>query len=165
MWQLITQYFNIAFLMGKPQDLPAGETQMRVGIGLAFVTYVIALTLPLGFFKACLQAVVDLLGTALILWVALRQTNRLPRMHQAFGALCGASAFINIASFLITVFSQSPTEMSVSLLAQFVLLVWGLSLLTHVIRHTFEIRIAFSIIIAYVYVMIWGALVNSLLPA
>jgi hypothetical protein len=151
--------------MGKPQDLPAGEAQMRVGIALAFVTYVLALAMPLGIFKASLQAVIDLLGTALILWVALHQTNRLPRMQQAFGGLCGASAFINIASLPITVFSQSPDEMSVGVLAQFVMLVWGLSLLAHVIRHTFEIKRVVSIFIAYVYVVIWGSLVNTLVPA
>jgi hypothetical protein len=163
--ELPTHYFNIAFLMGKPQDLPVGEAQMRAGIALAFVTYVLALALPFGLFKASLQAVIDLMGTALILWVALHQTNRLPRMQQAFGGLCGASAFINLASIPITAFRHSPGEMSFGVLAEFVLLLWGLSLLAHVIRHTFEIKMIFSIFIAYVYVVVWGSLINILIPA
>jgi hypothetical protein len=163
--ELLKHYFNIAFLMEKPQDLPGGEAQMRAGIILAFVTYVMALALPLGLFKASLQAVIDLLGTALIMWFALHQTNRLPRMQQAFGGLCGASAFINLASLPIIVFRQSPGEAPVGALAEFVLLVWALSLLAHVIRHTFEIKMVFSIFIAYIYVVIWGSLVNMLVPA
>jgi hypothetical protein len=151
--------------MGKPQDLPVGEAQMRVGIALAFVTYVLALALPFGLFRASSQAVIDLIGTALILWIALHQTNRLARMQQAFGGLCGASAFINLASIPITVFRQSPDEMSVGVLAEFVLLVWGLCLLAHVIRHTFEIKMILSIFIAYVYVVVWGSLINILIPA
>ena len=43
--ELLKQYFNIAFLMGKPQDLPAGENQMYTGIVLNLVSYVLALSL------------------------------------------------------------------------------------------------------------------------
>ena len=151
--------------MGKPQDLPAGELQMRIGIALAFVTYVIAMAMPLGLFKASLQAAIDLLGTAVILWVALHQTNRLPRMQQAFGGLCGASAFINLASMPITMFRQSSSEAPTAGLAEFVLLVWGLSLIAFVIRHTFEIKMLVSILIAYIYIVIWSSLINTWIPA
>lgn len=151
--------------MGKPQDLPAGGLQMRIGIALAFVTYVMAMAMPIGLFKASLQATIDLLGTALILWVALHQTNRLPRMQQAFGGLCGASAFINLASMPITVFRQSSGEVTTAGLAEFVLLVWGLSLIAYVIRHTFEVKMLVSILIAYMYIVIWGSLINTWVPA
>lgn len=164
MRELLKHYFNIAFLMGKPQDLPAGELQMRLGITLAFVTYVMAMAMPLGLFKASLQAAIDLLGTALILWVALHQTNRLPRLQQAFGGLCGASAFINLAYIPITVFRQPSSEGATAGIAEFVLLVWGLSLIAYVIRHTFEIKMLLSIFIAYIYLMIWGALINTWVP-
>ena len=162
---LLTQYFNIAFLMEKPQELPAGESQMRVGIALAFVTYVMAMSLHLGLFKATLQALIDLLGTALIMWVALRQTDRLGRMQQAFGGLCGASAFINLASLPIVAFRPPQTEATSGVLAEFVLLVWSLSLLAFIIRHTFEIKMFVSILIAYVYVVIWSTIISTLLPA
>ena len=45
---LLRQYFDIAFLMGRPQDLPGGDAQMRIGIALAFVTYVIAVSAGFG---------------------------------------------------------------------------------------------------------------------
>lgn len=164
MRELLKHYFNIAFLMGKPQDLPAGELQMRIGIALAFVTYVMAMAMTIGLFKASLQAAIDLLGTALILWVALYQTNRLPRMQQAFGGLCGASAFINLAYVPITVFRQSSSEAANTGVAEFVLLVWGLSLIAYIIRHTFEIKMLHSILIAYIYLMVWGSLINTWVP-
>jgi len=121
--------------------------------------------MPFGFFKASLKATIDLLGTALILWVALHQTNRLPRMQQAFGGLCGASAYINLASLPLTFFRPPPGEMVAGGLPEFVLLVWGLSLLAYVIRHTFEIRMVFSVLIAYLYLVIWGTLINTWVPA
>ena len=40
---LLRQYFRIAFLMGRPQDLPGGADQLRIGVALAALTYVVAL--------------------------------------------------------------------------------------------------------------------------
>lgn len=138
---------------------------MRVGIVFAFVTYVFAMAIPAGIFIAVMQATADLIGTALILWVALYYTNKLSRMQQAFGGLCGASAFINLASLPIMLSRQSAGEASLGGLGEFLLLVWGLSLLAYVIRHTFEIKMVVSIFIAYVYIVIWGSLISTLIPA
>lgn len=138
---------------------------MRTGVALAFVTYVMAMSQALGLFTALLQAVIDLLGTALILWLALYFTNRLSRMQQAFGGLCGASAYINLASLPIVMLRQSSAEVSSVGLVDFVMLVWALSLLAYIIRHTFEIKMVASIFIAYLYVMIWSSIINAVVPA
>jgi len=47
------QYFNIAFLMGKPQDLPSGAEQMKAGIAFALITYVLALAVARARFCFC----------------------------------------------------------------------------------------------------------------
>ena len=60
MHELLRHYFNIAFLMGKPQDLPSGDAQMKVGIALAFVTYIMAVAVPYGVALAAMQALLDL---------------------------------------------------------------------------------------------------------
>ncbi|MFK8076292.1 MAG: hypothetical protein AB8B84_06880 [Granulosicoccus sp.] len=167
MQELLRQYFNIAFLMGKPQDLPVGDAQMKIGIVLAFVTYVMAVAVPYGVALAAIQALLDLAGTGLIVWVALRQTGRLARFAQAFGGLCGASAFINVASLPIYMLrspSNATDAANGSALAEFVMLVWGLSLLAHVIRHTFEVRMTISVLIAFVYVFVWSSVIVQLMP-
>ena len=165
--ELLRHYFNIAFLMGKPQDLPGGDAQMKTGIALAFVTYIMAVAVPYGVALAAMQAILDLAGTGLIVWLALRQTGRLARFAQAFGGLCGASAFINLASLPIYMFrgpSSATDAADGSVLAEFVLLVWGLSLLAHVIRHTFEVRMTISVLIAFVYVLVWSSVIVQLMP-
>lgn len=167
MHELLRHYFNIAFLMGKPQDLPGGDAQMKVGITLAFVTYITAVAVPYGVALAAMQALLDLAGTGFIVWLALRQTGRLPRFAQAFGGLCGASAFINLASLPIYMFrgpSSATDGANGNVLAEFVLLVWGLSLLAHVIRHTFEVRMTISVLIAFVYVLVWSSVIVQLMP-
>ena len=167
MRELLQQYFNIAFLMGKPQDLPAGRQQMKIGVALALITYVIALAVPYGISRAVVQAVIDLGCTAFVLHIALLLMGWKPRFEQAFGGLCGASAFINLAALpLYTLRPSGPDSQgsSIGLLADFVLLVWGLSLLGHVIRHTFEVSMVFSVVISFVYFILLSTLIATLMP-
>ena len=167
MRELLLQYFNIAFLMGKPQDLPAGSDQMKAGITLALITYVMALLVPYGIGRAFVQALIDLGCTALVFYLALTLTERKSRFEQAFGGLCGASAFINAAAIpLYSLRPAGPVSQSASatMFADFVLLVWGLSLLGHVIRHTFEVRLVVSIVISFIYFILLSSLISTLMP-
>lgn len=167
MRELLLQYFNIAFLMGKPQDLPAGEHQMRMGILLAVVTYVLALLVPYGVGRAFLQATIDLVCTGGLLFVSLSLVGRRARFEQAFGGLCGASAFINLAA--LPLYNLRPDRVdasgtSLTALADFILLVWGLSLLAHVIRHTFEVKMVVSVFVSFVYFITLSSLIAALMP-
>ena len=164
---LLHQYFNIAFLMGKPQDLPAGREQLKIGVLLALVTYVMALVVPYGIGRAFLQAILDLGCTALIMHLALTLMGFQNRFAQAFGGLCGASAFVNLAAlplYAMRPFGPDAQVSSTGMLADFVLLVWGLSLLGHVIRHTFEVSMVVSIIISFVFFIILSSFMAALLP-
>jgi len=166
--ELLQQYFNIAFLMGKPQDLPAGGAQMRVGIALALITYVMALAVPYGVGRALMQALLDLGCSALVMWLALHLVGRKERFEQAFGGLCGASTFINLAA--LPMYSMRPmvsdaSGASVAGIADFVLLVWGLSLLAYVVRHTFEVKMAISVLISFIYFIVLSSIIASILPS
>lgn len=168
MRELFQLYFNIAFLMGKPQDLPGGTLQMRVGVAIALLTYVMALAAPYGILRAFIQAVLDLGVTAFTLWAALMLVDRRARFEQAFGGLCGASAFINLAAiplYTLRPVATSAAGFSVGSLADFVLLVWGLSLLAHVIRHTFEVKMVTSVMASFVYFIVLSIFIAALLPA
>ena len=159
---LLRQYFDIAFLMGKPQDLPGGERQMRIGVALAFATYVIAITGGFGLSRALLLATLDIGITGLVLRAALQLTGHPGRFEQAFGGYCGAAAFVNAAAIPIY-FGQGEGDGPG--FADFVLLVWNLCLLGHVIRHTFEVRLATSIFVAFVYVLVLTSAIDSVLPS
>lgn len=167
MRELLQQYFNIAFLMGKPQDLPAGALQMRIGIAMALLTYVMALAVPYGVGRALLQAVIDLGCTALFLGFSLMLVGRQARFQQAYGALCGASAFINLAAVPLYTLRAPVTDASsasVSALADFVLLVWGLSVLAHIVRHTFDVKMVVSVLISFVYFLVLSSLIAGIMP-
>lgn len=166
---LLKQYFNIAFLMGKPQDLPAGDTQLVTGVVLNFITYVLALVAIYGTGSAVLHASVDIGFTGLFLYLALMFTSKLPRFQQAFGAMCGAGAVLNLSAILM-LFPMMASDgegagSALSAFAYYLLLVWSLSLAAHVIRHTFGIRMVTSIGVALLYYLFISSLLVSLFPA
>lgn len=166
--ELLRQYFRIAFLTGRPQDLPGGPVQLRIGFSLAFVTYVAALLDVHGFARSIAHVSLDLGCTALLFRGALLLVGHPARFEQAFGGLCGASAFVNAAA--VPIYLNRPPigdagAAGGAAFAEFVLLVWSLSLLAHVLRHTFGLRLGLSIVAAFLYVLLLVTLMETVLPA
>jgi len=167
-FELFRQYFRIAVLAGRPQELPGGATQMQVGVAVAVVTYLAALGSFHGLGRAVTHVVLDLGFTALTLRVALSLVGHPGRFEQAFGGLCGASAVINLAA--VPVYLSRPTgpggEVSANgALAEFALLVWSLTLLAHVVRHTFEVRLVTSVGIAFLWLIVLVGIMEAMLPS
>lgn len=164
--ELLHQYFRIAFLMGRPQDLPGGRAQLQIGVVLAFATYMVALLGVYGFARSLVHVLLDLGCTGLGFYLALSLVGHPGRFEQAFGGLCGASAFVNAVA--VPVYLDRPPAGAADAaptLAEFVLLVWSLSLLAHVLRHTFGVRLSVGIGIAFLYVIVLTTLMDALLPS
>lgn len=158
--------------MGKPQDLPPGENQLYVAIMLNFLTYVMALVAHVGVGDAVMHALLDIVITSGVLYLALMIRSQLARLQQALGAICGAGAVLNFAGIPMlqltqTVVGQEPSKIAV--LSHFVLLVWSLSLVGHVLRHTFNIRMSTSIVAAVFYylfvISVFGVIFPELAPS
>jgi len=164
---LLKQYFDIAFLMGKPQDLPSGNTQLYVAILLNFLTYVLAMVSLIGLGSAAMHAALDIMLTSMLFYLALLLTSQLPRFQQALGAICGAGAVLNFAGIPMLQLTQTPAGQEPSALAvlsYFVLLVWSLSLVGHVLRHTFGLRMPTSIVIAVLYYLFTVSVFAAVFP-
>ena len=166
--QLLKKYFDIAFLMGKPQDLPAGRNQLQIAVVLNFVTYVLALVRFDGVGKASLHAAIDIACVAALFYVGLSFTKQLARFNQAFGAICGANAILNLFGLLLfslTINEDVASSPQLAQLSLFVLIVWTLTLLAHVLRHTFNLRIFNSVMAALVYYLFILQLLSFVSPA
>jgi len=153
--------------MGKPQDLPGGETQLYIGVALNFFTYMLAQVSFFGIGLSALHAFVDIACSGIILYVALLLTSKLSRFQQAFGALCGASAVLNV--FAIPMFQLTPipdegTASGLAVFTRFLVIVWSLSLGALVIRHTFNVRQFTSVLAAALYFIFIVTVLEALFP-
>jgi len=154
--------------MGKPQDLPAGRNQLQIAVVLNFVTYVLALVRFDGVGKASLHAAIDIACVAALFYVGLSFTKQLARFNQAFGAICGANAILNLFGLLLfslTINEDVASSPQLAQLSLFVLIVWTLTLLAHVLRHTFNLRIFNSVMAALVYYLFILQLLSFISPA
>lgn len=153
--------------MGKPQDLPAGENQMIIAMLINFITYVLALIGFASLGDVALQAAIDIGLSGLCMYLALKFTDGLPRFHQAFGAICGAGAILNTAAIPMLQLTAAPVDqsgMSIAFLARFILLVWGFSIVAHILRHTFGIRLATSVGFAVIYYLLVTTVLAVVFP-
>ena len=160
---LLRLFFRVSFLASPPQAIPAGERPFYIGLTLALLSYVLALAFDFGMGYATARAVLDIAATGLLLWVCLRLTGRQARFQQAYGAYCGAVSFANLAALVIYRSGAQSAEPSMAL-GDFVLLVWNLCLLGHVIRHTFELRMVPSLAAALFYVFLITNLLFRVMP-
>lgn len=176
MIELIKSWCSIAFLTGKPWQLPGDQNSLRVAIAAALTTYVAVVSMQVGLFDALSHALFDIGVAALALYVGLSLVSNMERFVQAFHAYCGASTVLNLASLpMLDVFNRESEPQSglgsdpesltfsIPVFAEFVYLVWGISVVAHIIRFTFDTTIAISVLISTGYLFLYVFLMSSLL--
>lgn len=164
MRQLLTAWFYIAFLMARPSDHPGDSLSLRTALLAAVFSYVLAITSVVGISLAVVYALLDIGFAAGSLWVALRLAQKTNRFVQAFASYCGASSILNLASiFMLRAdagVAESAQGLSLPVVIYFVYLVWGISMVAHIIRHTFEVSLPVGVLAATGYLMVTMTLVD-----
>jgi len=156
---LLQHFLKIAFLTGKPYDLPGDRTTLQLAVVLSFVTYVIATWQIYSPVLAIGHALLDIALAGAVLSFALGKAGKAERFNQAFAGFCGANAVLNIATLPI-IFSRVSQENAATEgarqeidLIQFLFLVWSISVVAHIIRFSFDTNIPTSIVAALAYIM------------
>ena len=146
MQALITFFVELCLLRRPPQDLPASE--FLLGIVLVadlLVGMLVGLTAGLSWWVSLLQGMVEILLTLAALYAALTQFKRRARFVQASTAFLGSGALLGLVALLPL--SLNPTgseETDLAALGAFLLLalvVWGILVTGHILRHTFSITL------------------------
>lgn len=168
MKERLRQYLRIALLAGRPQDLPGGSEAMLFAVVLSLVTYLLAVAPLRGLASAIGFALFDLGFAAAVLYAGLMLVARTARFPQAYGALCGAGAILNLAAiplfqWLVSDAAGSGTA-SPAYVLQMLHLVWSLAVIAHVIRHTFEVRMGTSVLLAFAFVALQMSVVAGVFP-
>lgn len=151
--ELLKTWFYIAFLMRKPYDHPADQTSITTAVLVGLFSGIIAWQVSVSLAASIGYALLDLAIAALFLYVGLAQMGWLNRFAQAFAAYCGAGVVLNFAS--IPIFAgMSEDSDPVGTLAVFVLLVWSLTVIAHIVRHTFDLSLPVGVLVAFVYYVV-----------
>ena len=145
---LLQQFVWIALLRARPQDVPAGQSAMLVALSLNVVSYVLAVASSRSVADSVVLAFTDLAISALCLYFAVAVINKAPRFQQALTALAGGTAILNCAAVPVLWLSAASVSPSLGLL-DVAIIVWGLAIIAHVLRHTLEVSVWISIALAF----------------
>ena len=158
----------LAFLMAKPSDLPGNFIALRMSIIAALSTYLLAGSLASGGNWIVLPALFDLGLAGVCFYAALNWWGSPERFIQAFGAYCGVTAVLNIASIVMLPAMPSGTETLdlnvIQMASYFVYLVWGITVFAHILRFTFNLTIPISIAVATSFLLMNIFLLQTLFP-
>ncbi|MDO6461034.1 hypothetical protein Q4485_10030 [Granulosicoccaceae sp. 1_MG-2023] len=159
---LFQRFLQIALFRAGPQDLPAGNRPPVVAVLAALLAYMLSGLGVQAVGPALAQFGVDLLVTALFLYGGLQFQKRTARFAQAFAALMGSSAVINLAAVPVWLGMNDQISAAGSLFL-LLLLGWSMAVCAHVFRHTFELSAAAAAVVAVCY-LVTSMAVSSALP-
>ncbi|MEJ1296884.1 MAG: hypothetical protein RPU64_15080 [Candidatus Sedimenticola sp. (ex Thyasira tokunagai)] len=168
--KLINLFVNICLLRAAPQDVPASTFLLAVTalLGLATGTLVIHDTFG-GLVPAFLAQLLDLVMVYILLSSVLRFLGKSGRLVQTATALFASGTIINLLAMPLQLLiggDPATSEMGgLGALLYLILMLWGVLIVAHIARHTFEISLRHGLLIAISYFLLVNAVVDSLFLA
>ena len=165
---LLKLFFDICLLRAKPQDVPVSGPLMLLAIIAVVASGIPAIVKAVGGpISAITISLFDVALTLVLLKIFLGIMNLSPRLLQTATAIFGSGFMINLISLpVVWLLFVSPENSGFRLLGgllYFALLIWGLVIMGHILRHSFNLRLSSGILIAMGYFMLINTLVQRFL--
>ncbi len=153
MYELITLLFDICCFKKAPQDLPYSRALLQLLIVINALTGFLILKIHTDWLSAVLQSLFGVVMLVAFNRLALFIAKKPARFYQSTSALLGSDTLIGI--FALPCLATLQTGHG-SLLAFGVLLslvVWHWAIIGHILRHALEQSLAFSLGLAFLYLV------------
>ena len=160
MQALIFRFFDICLLRAGPQDLPSSHFLLRVMVVLNLSLHILVYYPTKGFEQAFVEVLFDFILVVILLYAALQWRGLQARFRQSLTAIMGTGIIlVMIAMPFVYRLMAAEASGETSLIAlQFYLLilVWNITVIAHIIRHTFSIHLAYGFLVSIGYlVLLW----------
>lgn len=165
MKRLINLFVDISLLRAAPQDLPAASVLISLTLLLNLLTGAIVIAGHFGsLIPAVLAQLMDLGLLALLVWLILSYKKHQGRFTQAITALYGCGVLVNLVAMPIQLMMGDDPKVSpvggLAVLLYIALMIWGLVIVAHVLRHTFATRFGNGMLLSIGYFMLINWLVD-----
>ncbi|MBK1694175.1 hypothetical protein CKO09_05400 [Chromatium weissei] len=151
--QLLIRFFiELCTLRRAPQDLPA-SLFLLISTAVAdwLVGMLVGITAGAAWWMSLLQGGMEIAATLLTLYVALTLFKRAARFQQSATALFGSSALLGLTALLpLSLSIDQGTFTDLALIGALLLLglvIWGVVVTGHILRHTFDISFGQGVLI------------------
>lgn len=164
---LIQFFVELCLLRRLPQELPPSE----VLLGLVLIVdlgvgTLVGITAGVDWLTSLLQSLAEMVLMLAALYVALSLLGRRGRLLQSATALLGSRAVLGIAAIppllLNPVGGQTGVAAAIGAFMLLGLLVWGILVTGHILRHTFSITLGQGAAIAVAFQILAVTLITGL---
>lgn len=169
MTQLLRLFFDICLFRRGPQDVPASAWLLRAVLVLYLALGVVLLALdgsPL--WRSVAKALVDLALLTGITWGALSWKQHQARFAQTMTALLGTGVVLSVIALPVARWLFLSTANGgldpMAAMIWFLLLLWSLAVIGHVMRHALQGPFALGMLIAVTYLVAQITLLEWLFP-
>lgn len=154
MLDLIKLLFDICLLKKTPQDLPYSSSLLKLlaaaNLGINFLL----MNLSTDWFSAVLKAAVGVLLVGAFSWICLFVSGKLTRFYQTTSALLGVDALLDIFALPPIATMIVNPENLLAFLAMIGVIIWHWVITGHIMRNALEQSFAFSLGLAFLYLVI-----------
>lgn len=167
MFQLFTGFWQIAVFQRAPQDLPASGFLLRLALLFHLLVGCSTAVLPLPLLPVIGVAMLDTLLIALLVGGALYWLGLSARITQTLTAVYGALGLISLLMLPVSEWLSRGDAVGQSLplvaLLLWLLYLWSIAVLGHILRHALSIPLLNGVVISYVYFFLWQQLLPVLI--
>jgi len=147
--QILGLFFSIATLKRPPQDLPATQSVLVIGVGLSLTVSLVRYFILGRETYSVFQVFLEVAVPALLVYLLLMFFKLPQRFLQSFSALCGTTALIHVLALPIlpalydALGSNNPIIYIVLILDM-----WWVIVVAHILKHTLNVHFGTGISLA-----------------
>jgi len=164
---LIAFFIELCLLRRPPQDLPASDVLLAmVLVTDLIVGMLVGMTAGLSWIEGFLQSLVEVALMLTALYLTLKQLRLAQRFVQSGTALLGSGTLLGLIALIPLSLNPTGSETTdLATLGAFLLLgliIWGVVVTGHILRHSFGITLGQGAAIAIAFEIFAVTLVTSL---
>lgn len=167
MHALIFRFLDICMLRAGPQDLPASAFLLRLLMALNIIVGTLVSFPISGFDRALMEVLLDILLLVILLYAGLQWRGLGARFVQVLMAFMGTG--IVLGMLMMPVVYQLAAANAVNETAPVAALVWwgivfwNITIFAHILRHGFNIHLAYGFVLAVAYILLFWQLSDWIL--
>lgn len=159
MHALIFRFFDICMLRAGPQDLPASPLLLRIVLALNILVATLVSFPVSGFDRALVEVILDIFLLGALLYAGLQWRGLGARFTQIFIALMGTGIIFGMLMMpviyqLVAANAANETAPAAALV-WWGLVFWNVAVFAHILRHGFNIHLAYAFVVAIAYILLF----------
>jgi hypothetical protein len=159
MHALIFRFLDICMLRSGPQDLPASVFLLRVVLALNILVGTLVSMPVSGFDRALMEVILDIALLAMLLYAGLQWRGLTVRFAQIFIALMGTGIVLGMLMmpviYQLVAANAANEPAPVAALAWWGIVLWNVTVFAHILRHGFNIHLAYGFVLAIGYILLF----------